>query len=340
MIVGCSQKDTQTVPQGETKKNYFTYKTDITPLLLKRVGFEDIDGFMEDDLDLALEVFQKSCDKTSLDPRLVNVCKKAIYYDDGYKFWTENFGAFMLYDENKNKDGLITGYFEPIIYGSMKKTRRFRYPVFKLPKNMRIRGLSRKRHETRRYKKSEVLFYTDNKVDSFFMEIQGSGRVKLRDGSIKNVAYAGQNGQKYYPIGRELVKIKAIKEQHMSLQAIKKWCEKYPKRANRLFYLNKSKIFFYFSEQTATGSLGVPLVAKRNIAVDRRTIPLGFPVFVATKHPITKDDLNTLTVAADTGGAIKGAIRADFFWGAGNKAGNIAGKMKEKLNMILLIPNE
>ena len=124
----------------------------------------------------------------------------------------------------------------------------------------------------------------------------------------------------------------------MSLEAIRQWCEENPKQSQNILNMNESKVYFKFNELGATGSLGVPLVARRNIAVDRRHVPLGFPVFVQSFNPYTKESMNTLTIAADTGGAIKGEVRADFFWGTGKEALKYAGKMKDRLNMIIFIP--
>ena len=130
-----------------------------------------------------------------------------------------------------------------------------------------------------------------------------------------------------------------IKKENISLQTIKQYLQNNPKIADQILNLNKSYIFFKQNKQGATGSLGVELKAFRNIAVDRRYIPFGYPVFLQTTNPLNNNSLSKLTIAADTGGAIKGEIRADLFCGFGEKAKLIAGKMKQKGKLYILIPN-
>ncbi len=336
LFVACSPKqDTTDVSITEVT---FVKIESISMAKLAKLKFEDIYGFETDDLDMALRVFQKDCQKSAKNPNLSYVCSKSHNYTDGETYFKTYFTPYKLYKTNGQKDGTLTGYYEPILKGSLRKTKKYRYPVLKVPKNKKIKKLSRAKLNKIKHKAENILFYTDNRVDPFFMEIQGSGKVKLTNGTILNVAYASQNGKKFYPIGKKLLEIKAIKNKNMSLDAIRKWCKENPKDSQKLLNLNESKVYFSFSEFGATGSLGVPLVAKRNIAVDRRYVPLGFPVFVQSFNPYTKDSLNTLTIAADTGGAIKGEVRADFFWGTGKEALKYAGKMKDRLNMTILIP--
>ncbi len=335
LFVACSPKQDTTEP---IEKVEFIKIEEITSLNLQKLKYKDIYGFDTDDIDTALFVFRKDCERSRRDPNLSYVCSKAMVYNDGKTFFKTFFTPYMLYKADGEKDGILTGYYEPIITGSLRKSKKYFYPVLKVPKNRWKKKLSRARLDKIKHKPDEVLFYTDNKIDPFFMEIQGSGKVKLTDGTIRNVGYAGQNGKKFYPIGKKLLKIKAIKKQNMSLEAIRQWCEENPRQSNKLVNMNESKVYFAFREKGATGSLGVPLVARRNIAVDRRHVPLGFPVFVQSFNPYTKESMNTLTIAADTGGAIKGEVRADFFWGTGKEALKYAGKMKDRLNMIIFIP--
>ncbi len=340
-------------------------KPDISNAFLQKIGFDKLEGFEKDNLQLALEVFKKDCKARRVNKHLKEVCKKVVNYTNGEEFFTTNFTAYQLLNKQKNSQGLITGYYEPILNGSLTKTDIFKYPIYKIPadlitvrlssvypslKKYTLRGKivgktlipyeSRKEIEKSGHKKLEPLLFVDNKVDRFFLEIQGSGKVKLQNGQIVNVGYAGQNGRKYYPVGRKLIKDGEIKRKDMSLQAIKKWCDENPTKVDDLLNLNDSKVFFRLSKKTATGSLGVELVAKRNLAVDRNFIPLGFPVFINTTNPLNNKNINSLMVAADTGGAIKGDVRADFFWGNGKVAKQSAGKMAQKGRLTLLIPNK
>jgi len=335
LFIACSPKQD---PIKTAQKVKFIKIAEVSSLNLQKLKFEDIYGFDTDDIDTALSVFKQGCVRSRKDPNLSFVCSKSHAYQDGKTFFKTFFTPYMLYKSNGQKDGILTGYYEPIIAGSLTKSKKYFHPVLKVPKSKWRKNLSRAKLNSMTHKSSDVLFYADNKIDSFFMEIQGSGKVKLPDGTIRNVGYAGQNGKKFYPVGKKLLKIKAIKEKNMSLEAIRQWCEENPKKSQDLLNMNKSKVYFKFNELGATGSLGVPLVAKRNIAVDKRYVPLGFPVFVQSFNPYTKESINTLTVAADTGGAIKGEVRADFFWGTGKEALKYANKMKDRLNMIILIP--
>ena len=292
---------------------------------LEKIQFKDIEGFNDDNLNLAFEVFKNGCKARRVNKELKSNCKDVNKYTNGKEFFTKYFIPYKLLNKKNSDKGLITGYYEPILEGSFNKTNIYKYPIYKTPKDLisvRLSSLYPKlKHYTLRGKvvgnqlipyetreellknqdKLEVLLYVNSKIDRFFLEIQGSGKVKLEDGNIINVAYSNQNGRKYYPIGRKLIKDGYIKKEDMSLQAIKTWCDKNPSKVDELFNLNQSKVFFTLSKKSATGSLGVPLVAKRNIAVDRKYIPLGFPVFLNTTDPISNKKINTLVVAADTG---------------------------------------
>ncbi len=176
----------------------------------------------------------------------------------------------------------------------------------------------------------EPICYVDSKVDLFFLQIQGSGKVKFQD----------QNGRRYNSIGKAMIKKGYITPDQGSLQGIKKWFENNPKKVDEVLNINESYIFFQESQRSATGALGVELVAQRNLAVDRSYIPLGMPVFIQTNNPLNKKEINQLMIAADVGGAIKGQIRADFFWGNTKEAEEVAGKMKQKGILYMLIPNK
>ena len=346
------------------EKKIIEKKSEISNAFLEKVTWDKLEGFEEDNLELALEVFKKDCKARRVNKHLKDVCKKSNNYTNGKIFFKDNFTAYKLLNKRKNTQGLITGYYEPILNGSFTRTNTFKYPIYKTPKDLITVRLSSVYSSLKKYtlrgkisgnklipydsrkeldkndKKLDVLLYVDNKVDKFFLEIQGSGKVKLQDGKIINVAYAQQNGRKYYPVGRKLIEIGEVKRKDMSLQAIRKWCDENPSKVDKLLNLNDSVVFFKQSTKTATGSLGVELVASRNLAVDTSFIPLGFPVFINTTHPISNNKINSLMVAADTGGAIKGDVRADFFWGNGDDAKQSAGKMAQKGRLTLLIPNK
>ncbi|PIF04508.1 MAG: peptidoglycan N-acetylmuramoylhydrolase [Arcobacter sp.] len=345
-------------------------KPEISKANLSKIDMGDIKGFSKDNLEKALEVFQKDCKKSIRDPRLTKVCKKALEItnkENAKDFFIKNFTAFQLLSDTNDKEGLITGYFEPLLQGSYIRTDRFQYPLYEVPKdlltielsqaypslsNYRLRGKLKGNkvvpYDTREeinavdYRTSKNLqpiCFVDDKIELFFLQIQGSGKVQLPNGKFINIAYGQQNGHPYYPIGRELIAMGEIEKENISLQSIKKWLKQNPDRIDEILNFNKSYVFFTKSEKSATGSLGTQLVASRNLAVDRKNIPLGFPVFIKTTNPITNEPIHKLMVAADTGGAIKGKIRADIFFGTGQTARELAGKMKQQGELFIFIPN-
>ena len=359
---GCTMKE-EVIPKEEKP-------IEITPVKpstenMKAVSFGEIEGFFKDDLNHALEVFKKDCKKSKKNELFKDVCQKAEFETDGKKFFTLYFQPYKLLDESSSDEGLITGYYEPLLYGSLNKTSRYKYPIYKTPKDMlivdfvsvypefaklKLRGKqvgnkvipydSREEIEKNPSKSLEVIAYADNKVDVFLLHVQGSGKVLLDNGEIINVGYAEQNGRKFKGIGMYMLNKGYITKDELSAQGMKKYLDKNPSKVDEVLNQNESYVFFQKSNQGATGSLGSQLTAKRNIAVDRSVIPLGMPVFLNTRNPLDKKPINQLMVAADVGGAIKGKIRADFFWGFGDSAFEYAGRMKEKGKMYILMPKK
>ena len=189
--------------------------------------------------------------------------------------------------------------------------------------------------------KGRELFWVEDAVELFFLQIQGSGRIELVDGRQIKVGYADQNGHPYVSIGKKLIEMGEMKLEDASMQGIKAWGERNPNKLMALLELNPSYVFFRELPENLTsplGALGVPLTNEYSIAVDPRSIPLGFPVFLSTTQPSSATPLNRLMLAQDTGGAIRGPVRADFFWGFGEKAGTQAGRMKQQGRMWVLFP--
>lgn len=332
---------------------------------LLKVEFNTLKDFQNDDLALALEVFKKDCVRSKRKELFKEVCKKAENFDnkDAKEFFLSSFTPYKLYAKNGNDKGVITGYYEPLLYGSLKKSEKFKYPVYAVPEGLITVNLSKIYPELKKYRlrgkikgnklipfdsranigdeeEYKVLCYVDNKVDLFFLQIQGSGKVQLEDGTLLNLGYANQNGRKYNSVGRYMIKKGYIGNGiDASMQGMKKWFEKNPSKTDKVLNVNESYVFFEKRKNGATGSLGVPLVAKRNLAVDTRYIPLGMPVFINTINPVTRENISNLMVAADVGGAIKGEIRADFFWGFSKEAEKYAGRMKEQGELYILVPN-
>lgn len=334
----------------------------ISKAKVKKINLDEIQGFYEDDLNLAFEVFKKDCKRAKRFELFKSVCEKADSYSNPSQFFSENFSAYELYNSDGTNQGLITGYYEPMLNGSLQKSEKYKYPIYKTPEDMYIIDLSDSYPELKKYRLRgklvngkivsyddrselnkrddlEAICYVDDEIDLFFLQIQGSGKVKLDNGETINVGYANQNGHKYFAIGKSLLKEGVLKEFGASLQGIKAYLRANPTRVEEVLNKNRSFIFFSQRDRGATGALGSELVGGRNLAVDKSYIPLGMPVFINTKSSVTQENINRLMVAADVGGAIKGEIRADFFFGNGENAELEAGGMKEKGKLTILVPN-
>ncbi|MBN1958731.1 MAG: murein transglycosylase A [Desulfuromonadales bacterium] len=358
-LAGCMAKP---VPQPPALK--------VEPL--EAVSWSELDGWALDYPSAALEAFLKSCQAIGTREQWQSVCNAAqsvsLNDEQGVReFFEEFFQPYRINNDDGSPTGLITGYYGPELPGSREKTATYRYPLYRQPDDLLIVDLDEIYPELDQYRlrgrvvgnrvvpyfergeidngenplQGQELFWVADPVELFFLHIQGSGRIRLEDGSKVMVNYANQNGHPYRSIGKLLLERKAMTRDQMSMQNIRRWVEKNPQSGAELLAENPSYVFFRElpeSYQSPPGSLGVPLTARRSLAVDPRTIPLGAPVFLATTFPGTDFPLKQLMVAQDTGGAIKGRVRADFFWGMGNDAGDIAGRMKQQGRLWVLLP--
>lgn len=275
------------------------------------------------------------------------------------------FHTYQVYEEG-DKTGLFTGYYEPLLNGSYEQTEEYFYPLYMRPESLVEVNLGEFRETLKgeriagkvvegRLKpfsdRSEIdkgaledqdleMVWVDDKADAFFLHIQGSGVIEFPDGTRRRIGYAAQNGHVYYAIGKTLIERGEVAREDMSLQAIKTWITENPDRADELMEMNPSYIFFRWIEGDGPlGAQGVALTPGHSLAVDRRLIPYGTPVFLTVDHPDpNKQNMMRMMVAQDTGGAIRGAVRGDVFWGAGEKAAEMAGKMKSKGSYILFLP--
>ena len=342
------------------------------PILpLTPVDWDAVEGWSLDDPTAALDAFVKGCVSIKKRPDWNAVCTEAgqvaAERDAVRRFFEERFIPHQVRNPDGSDTGLVTGYYIPNINGSRQRSDRYRYPLYSLPDdllivdlrsvypdlaNYRLRGRLVGRKVVPYYSRAELeadpaplagkeLFWIDDPVELFFMHIQGSGRVVLDDGSAVMVHFADQNGYPFRSIGKLLIDRGEMTKNQMSMQNIKAWAQQHPDETAALLNENPSYIFFETlpgSPDTSPGALGIPLAAERSIAVDPRTIPLGAPVFLSTTRPSSKEPLQRLVLAHDTGGAIRGAVRADFFWGQGEAAGALAGRMKQQGKMWVLLP--
>jgi membrane-bound lytic murein transglycosylase A len=335
--------------------------------VLEPVSFADLPFWREDDLSGVLDVLRGSCTALRAQTAWRQVCAGASTLDPSAasvrEFFETRFTPWRVAASDGNVQGLITGYYEPLLHGNRERKGRYQIPLYAPPedllsidlgavnpelRNLRLRGRLVGRRVVPYYSRSDIehgaaplagkeLVWVNDPVEAFFMEIQGSGRVQLEDGEMLRLGYADQNGHPYVSIGRVLVQRGELPPDGVSMQGIKAWALANPDRLRELLDQNPSYVFFRELTQSAAsaslgppGALGVALTPLRSIAVDPRFIPLGVPVYLATTWPATDRTFAKLVFAQDTGGAIRGAVRADVFWGFGPEAGALAGSMRQQ----------
>ena len=337
------------------------------------VSFAELPGWQQDDLRQAWPAFLASCKAIAAKPGWAAPCAAAAAIDpaDGAAiraFFESRFVPNAIHAADGAGTGLITGYYEPMLRGARKQGGAFQTPLYKVPddlltidlasaypdlKNMRLRGrldgkrvvpYSTRADIARAPLSGKELLWVEDPVEAFFLEVQGSGRVELADtGETVRVAYADQNGQPYKAIGRYLVEQGELTVKTASAQSIKAWIAAHPERRQELFNVNPSYIFFKEERLPdpsvgPKGALGVPLTPERSVAVDPLFLTLGAPVLLSTPRAGSEVPLQRLMMGQDTGGAIRGAVRADLFYGFGRQASDNAGLMKQQGQIWVLVP--
>jgi membrane-bound lytic murein transglycosylase A len=340
---------------------------------LQPASWLDLPGWGRESLRESLAAFSRSCAVLEKQDPWKAVCAGAptLLPDASEReiasFFELNFEPYQVINADDTDAGMVTGYYEPLLHGSRVKSARYRYPLYAAPsdlltidlasvypdlKGRRLRGRIVGNRVVPYYERGDIdrdaaplkgaeLVWVDDAVDAFFLHIQGSGQVELENGERLRVGYADQNGYPFRSLGRALIQRGEIPAERASMQGIKDWARRNPRKLQEFLNTNPSYVFFRELPRELPGpigALGVPLTAERSIAVDARVVPLGVPVYLATTWPNTTDPLNRLMVAQDTGGAIAGAVRADFFWGFGDAAGSQAGKMRQAGKMWVLLP--
>lgn len=303
------------------------------------LDFADLDGWAEDDHAAALRVFLETCPDLR-DPDWSALCAAAHADPDPRSFFELFFRPVLITDD---RDPMFTGYYEPELDGSRVETPRFRYPVYRLPEEARNgKWLSRREilsGELMQDRGLEIA-WVDDPVELFFLQIQGSGRIRLADGTHIRVGYGGSNGHDYRSVGAELVRRGIYNAHQVSAQVIKNWVRRNPTDGEELLYHNPSYVFFrevtrVSPERGPLGAMNRSVTAMRSVAVDPAYVPLGAPVWI---EKAGKKPLHRLMVAQDTGSAIKGPQRADIFMGTGDKAGRAAGKLRDGGRLVVLLP--
>lgn len=342
------------------------------PGIGKAINWNKLDAWRDDDQQRSWQAMMSQCPRMGRrDSAWVVLCEEALSLENPNaaevrKFFETFFQPHRIYGRHGKLDGLITGYYEPILNGSLQKTDQHRYPIYGTPEDMlvvdladlypqlegmRLRGRL-KGNKVVPYHARDIIdgeqqplagqeiLWIDDPYGSFFLQIQGSGRVQLQDGSFLGVNYANQNGHPYVAIGKKLVQINALELKDVSLFSIRAWLQANPDQADEILNANPSYVFFDLRENNdegPRGSLNVPLTAARSLAVDKRVIPLGTPVWLETTLP-DGSSYQRLMFAQDTGGAISGPVRADVFFGTGSEAEALAGEMKQSGRLYALLP--
>jgi membrane-bound lytic murein transglycosylase A len=304
------------------------------------LGFDSLDGWADDDHAAALSVFKNTC--ADLDePDWSSLCALAFDASDARQFFELFFRPLLITD---GQDPLFTGYFEPELNGSPVRTARFRHPVYRMPSeaNDTRPWLTRRDILTSGVMDGRGLeiAWVDDPVELFFLQVQGSGRIRYPDGRMIRVGYGGANGHNYSSIGQELVRRGTYQAHQVSAEVIKNWVRRNPIEGQDLLFHNASYVFFREVSQVPPekgplGAMNRSITPMRSIAVDPAFTPLGAPVWIE-KHGA--DPLRRLMIAQDTGSAIKGAQRADVFFGTGDAAGEQAGRIKDPGRMVVLMP--
>jgi len=342
---------------------------------LRQANWEQLPGWHADDAAAAWPGLVQSCAGLrsnaawSVVCRAVNAMPATPDNKTAREFFQAAFRPWQVMQPDGGLEGLVTGYYEPLLRGSRHFTEKYRYPLYTAPddllvvdltalypelKSLRLRGRLQGNKVVPYWSREEILngaapltgkelAWVDDPVELFFLQVQGSGRIRLEDGRMMRVGYGDQNGHPYRSIGKWLVENKELTLDKASMQGIKEWARKNPERLPALLNANPSYVFFRELNNAGSGplgSLGVPLTPERSIAVDPRYIPMGAPVWLATTRPNSAEPMNRLVLAQDTGSAIQGGVRADFFWGFGDEAGRLAGAMKQKGRMWVLLPKD
>jgi membrane-bound lytic murein transglycosylase A len=322
------------------------------------VAWTDLPGWSTDHTAEVWPALLRGCAKPTFD--WASLCAQARdaatpgFGDDAARAWMQQrLQAYRVESLEFNADGLITGYFEPLVEATRQPKGRFRIPLYAPPADL----ATRKPYWTRQQidtlpaaKKSlqgRAMFYVADPLDALILQIQGSGRLDVNEANGKHtllrVAYAAHNDQPYKSVGRWLIDQGELTAIQASWPGIKSWAKQNPKRLNEMLWANPRYVFFREEPMPdpqvgPKGAQGVALTPQRSIAVDPLAIPYGTPTWLDTTEPLSNNPLRRLVMAQDTGTAITGAVRADYFWGWGEDAETQAGRMKQPLHLWILWP--
>lgn len=315
--------------------------TTSSPALAQMLDFESLDGWAQDDHRAALVAFMETCE--TLQEDWAPICRLAA--DAGATDASARAFFELMFKPVQigNPPALFTGYYEPELRGSSSRTPRFAYPIYARPPELQDGQVYYDRAAIERGAlrgRGLEIAWLEDPVEVFFLHIQGSGRIRMTDGRVIRVGYAGRNGHAYRSVGQEMVARGTLTADQVSAQGIKSYVRSNPVTGNDLLNVNPSYIFFRNigdlpAEKGPIGAMGRSITSLRSVAIDPAYTPLGAPVWIEKDG---NTPIRRLMVAQDTGGAIKGAQRADIFFGTGAQAGEAAGTVKDGGRMIVLLP--
>ena len=356
-----------------------TEKEDLSKIpdygLLKKSDWSAIESsFESDNVLLTWTAWLRSCSVLKQKDTWKKVCDLAEDIkepsDENIKnYFKKYFNLYSATNMDGSDTGTITGYYQPILKGSKVKTSHYKVPLYTTPKDLitvdlsdvypelkskRLRGKLAGNKLIPYLSRAEIdgqgsplagneIVWVEDPVEAFFLEIQGSGIIQFDNGEAMQIGYADQNGYPFKAIGSTLVQKKEITMAEASMEGIKNWARKNITKLREFLNMNASYVFFRKLPNDLPGpigALGVSIEAERSVAIDPKFIPLGAPVFLSTTQPNTSEPLERLMVAQDTGGAIRGGVRADFYWGSGDEAGRKAGSMKQQGKIWTLLPRD
>jgi membrane-bound lytic murein transglycosylase A len=364
------------------------FPLEITGSQYSPLAWSEIAGWSDDDHLAGYKAFRISCrpiaaqggapaDAKFLGASLRDPCRiaKGLELSDGARakaFFEEYFLPLRISRLGEG-EGFVTGYYEPVIDGSLTQNEVYNVPVYRRPSNLFVRGFNQssvglpnggkvyrkigRRKLVPYYERAEIedgaiegrgleICWLRDQTDLLFSQIQGSARVLLQDGSTLRINYDAHNGFPYTAVGRVLIERNIIPKEQMSMQKIREWMQQNPDGANELRRQNKSYVFFrevqLSDNDEAVGAQGVPLTPGRSIAVDKALHVYGTPFFIEGELPIeserSKTPFRRLMIAQDTGSAIVGPARADLYFGAGAEAGRVAGRLRHSARFVILVP--
>ena len=356
LVVGCSIPPTRGTGSRSSGSGTTPTSYNSSIASFNAVSWQALPGWQDDDLSQAWPAWLKSCEvlrKRSGEVNWRELCTQATSLSPRdtqsiRRYFESNFQAYEIRNSSGSETGLITGYYEPVMNGSQTRSSTYNVPLYAYPnawkKTRPNPGPARAELISSGVLQGSEIAWVQDPVAAASMQIQGSGKIRLQDGRILRLGFAGTNEQPFKSSAQWLIDRKEMTRSEASMQGISQWAKRNPDRVNEM--LNANPRFVFFKELPSNvdadlgpnGALGVPLTSERSIAVDLQAMPLGAPVFLATTRPLSNQPMQKLVMAQDTGKAIVGGVRADYYWGSGDAAGEIAGRMKQNGKMWLLLP--